>query len=420
MLSMGIIRVEINFLELKEKWLEIQKQRSHFFEALGNELKVAAAAAIDHITNSEMAVFLGKPDQNDNKRNGYEVKSYALKGIGAIELRMPIDRKRQFESLIIPKGERMDPRLKEDLAVLHLAGLSTRTLAMISNRLLGVKVKKDQVTKSLEIIEEKALEWLDRPLSGKYWALYVDGTNFHIKRRGSTEKEPSLVVLGVDTSDRKSILAIEPGYKDNAKCWEHVFEGLIKRGLDPREVQIGIMDGLPGLESTFKKVFTNAKTARCWVHAKKNAMAKCPSRLHEPLSQLLDKVMYAASPNQAKEAFFKLKTTMDSDAERAIKCIEKDLESLLIHYQFEKRYWRALRTTNPIERVNKEFKRRSRGMDGMGERTLMCVQAFTALKLQVNWNQMAIDSNQLENLQQIKLRSQSQNQIEEAFNTLLQ
>jgi putative transposase len=420
MLDMGIIKIEVNLAELRETWTSLKKQREKFFEHLGHELKSAASVAIHQIMNSEMAVFLGKPEQNGNKRNGYEVKKYGLKGVGAIELRIPIDRRREFESEIVPKGERMDPRLKEDMAVLHLAGLSTRTLAMISKRILGVEVGRDQVSKSLEIIEEKALSWLERPITDKYWALYVDGTNFNLQRKGATEREPSLVVLGIDEQNRKSIIAISPGSKEDSETWRELFEDLIRRGLDPLSVQIGIMDGLPGLEDTFRSVFTRAVTARCWAHAKRNAVAKCPARLREGFETFLKKVMYASSESEAKKAFFQLKNAIDGEAERAVRCIEKDLDSLLAHYRFEKKFWIALKTTNPIERVNKEFKRRSRGMESMGERTLECLQAFTALRLEMNWKKTPIDSFVLENLNPIKNIEKRQNQIEEAVNTLLQ
>lgn len=150
---------------------------------------------------------------------------------GGLSLRVPVDRKSRFESSIIPKSERIDPRLKEDMAALHLAGISTRDLEMMSRRLLGIEVSRQTAVNSLEYIEAKAVEWLTRPISGKYWALYIDGTNFKIQRRGSTEREPSLVVLGINESNQKIILAIEPGTKDNVDAWEAVFSELIRRGL---------------------------------------------------------------------------------------------------------------------------------------------------------------------------------------------
>lgn len=392
MWDMGIIKVEFNFPELREAIANLEQGRRNFFDLLTQEIKAATSNAIDQVLSSEMTLFLGKSEESGNKRNGYQVREYALKGIGGVSLRMPVDRRRRFESALIPKSEQIDPRLREDMAVLHLAGLSTRDLEMMSRRLLGIEVSRQTVSNSLSEIQGKAVAWLTRPISGRYWALYIDGTNFKIQRRGSTQKEPSLVVLGVDEQNRKSILAIEPGTKDDVNAWEAVFGELIKRGLRSDDVRIGIMDGLPGLENLFRRTFPKSVTARCWVHALRNALAKAPARLREPFKLLAHKVMYASSEDQARQAFKALKEAMGADSERAVHCLAKDLDSLVVHYRFEKRFWIALKTTNPIERINREFKKRSRSMGTMGERTLESLLAFTALRLEMGWKQVAIDS----------------------------
>lgn len=416
MLDMGIIKVEVNFLELKEAVKEISQNRKKIFEILSSEIKLAASTAVSKLIDSEMTIFLGKNDENNNKRNGFEIREYAIKGIGGVKIKVPVDRKRKFESKILPKGEQLDPRLKEDLAVLHLSGISTRTLSMISDRILGVKISKQTVSNSLELVKEKAKEWLTRPISEDYWALYIDGTNFKIQRRWSTELEPSLVVLGINEKSLKSILSIDSGTKDNAETWRIVFKDLIKRGLNPMKVRIGIMDGLVGLETAFRENFPNAVTARCWVHTKRNALAKVSERLRIPFEELLNKVMYSASEDQARVAFKALKDAMGKDSDRAVRCIEKDLESLLVHYKFEKSFWLALKTTNPIERVNKEFKRRTRSMGSFSDDTKEVLTAFTALRLEMNWRSNKVNSSTLENLKHLRDKV---NPIEKTVDALL-
>lgn len=418
MLDMGIIKVEINFPELIQAVSEFSEARFKTFELLSSEIKMATANAINQLMNAEMAIFLGKSDEITNKRNGFETKEYAIKGIGSIRLRVPVDRRRKFESKIIPKHEVIDPRLKEDMAILHLAGLSTRTLGMISKRLLGIEVSHQTVSTSLNVIEKKALNWLSRPITEKYWALYVDGTNFKIQRRGSTESEPSLVVLGINQNHRKSILAIEPGTKDNVDSWRAVFKELKNRGLNSGDVRIGVMDGLPGLENLFKEEFPNAVTARCWVHALKNALVKTPARLREPFKKLAHRVMYSTSENTAKEAFKALKAAMGTDADRAVKCLEKDLDALLVHYRFDKVFWTSLRTTNPIERINREFKKRFNPMGSLGERKLECLLAFTALKLEMGWSQKPVNTLDAR-LFNFKHLNNHRNQMDEVINTLI-
>lgn len=412
-LNMGIIKVEVSLPEAAQAIEEFGRNRIRAFEAISSELKSAVGNAINHLLQTEMTLFLGKPEQSGNKRNGYEEREYALKGVGCIRVRMPQDRKSQFKSQVIVPREQIDPRLKEDMAVLHLAGLSTRTMAMVSKRILGVEVSTDTVSESLGSIEEKALQFLTRPLTSRYWALFIDGTNFRIQRRGTTAKEPSLVVLGIDEENRMSLLAVEPGTKDNVDAWAAVFAELSGRGLDMSAVRIGIMDGLPGLERLFRETFPNSVTARCWVHALRNALAKTPARLRDVFKKLAHAVMYAPSENAARLAFQELKAAMGADAQRAVHCLEKDLDSLLTHYKFEKSLWRALKTTNPIERVNREFKRRTKSMDSLGERTLQVLLAFTAIRLEFGWQRTPVTATHLEG------RGRTRNQIESTMATLI-
>lgn len=398
----SIIKVEISIPEAVNALKRIRDNRIKAFDELSNEVKSAVSTYINELLQTEMELFLGQPDQADNKRNGYKEREYTFKGIGTVRIRMPQARKKGFESALVPKSERIDPRLKEDIAILSLAGLSTRTLSMLSNRLLNVEVSKDTVAASLELVSEKACQWLIRPLQDEYWALYIDGTNFRLQRRGSTESEPSLVVLGVNSDGYRSILAIEPGYKDSAECWRTVFKELKNRGLKSQKIRIGVMDGLPGLEKVFREEFPNAVTQRCWVHSLKNSLNKCAKRYRAAFKLLADEVMYASSQNAARVQFAELKQAMGDDCKRAVACLEKDLESLLAHYAFEKSYWRALRTTNPIERINKELKRRLKPMESVGEQTLEVMVAFVALRLEMNWRRNPVNAQHFEKLQYVK------------------
>lgn len=168
MSAMGIIKIEISVPELKEALEEVEKTRKLFFEDLSRSLGEAAKSAIDQAMGLEIALFLGQKGQESNKRNGYRSRNFLLKGLGGITLSVPKDRRNEFKSKLIPEGELLDPRVKEDLAVFQLAGLSTRTLAMVSQRLLGLSISHGTVSSSLHIIEESALKWLERPLLEKY------------------------------------------------------------------------------------------------------------------------------------------------------------------------------------------------------------------------------------------------------------
>jgi len=389
--GLSIVKFEFSVPELKKTVELFAHNRLAAFESVVVESRRSVEDFLNQVMNTEMTLFLGQVDQADNKRNGYEHRDYTLKGLGTLRLKVPVDRRRKFESSVIPRHERVDPRLSEDMAA-HLAGISTRTLAMMSKRILGVEVSHQTIANSLPMLSEMAIKWLKRPLDEKFWVLIVDGTNFHVRRRDSVETEPSLVVLGLTADNRRSILAIEPGTKDSADAWRTVFRELKGRGLDPAHVKLGIMDGLPGLERVFREEFPGAESARCWFHAMSNALAKCPARLRDAFHSLARKVMYANGEMAARAAFDDLRAAMGEDCQRAVACLEKDLTSLVTHFRFPQRLWKSLKTTNAVERIHKEFKRRSRSMEAMGETTLTILLAFTALRMEMTWRRRSIDS----------------------------
>ncbi len=411
-----LVRIDVNLPKVRQALQSFANDRRQALVRFSNEVRDAVADGVNQLLNAEMSIFLGQPGQETNKRNGYRSRDYTLKGVGTLRVHVPRDRDGEFSSVVIPQHERLDPRLREDMAMLHLAGVSNRTLAMMSRRVLGLDVSKDTISSSLSLVKDAANQWLTRPIHEEHWALYIDGTNFKIQRRGSTEREPSLVVLGVTDSNYRSVLAIEPGHRDNVESWRAVFRSLKSRGLNGSRIRIGVMDGLPGLEKLFLEEFPSAVTQRCWLHAKRNAMAKAPARLRDAFRVLLEKVMYATSENSARVALDQLRQSMGTDAKRAVDCIVKDIDSLIRHYQFEQRFWVALRTTNPIERLNKEFKRRTKTMETLGEETLMAVVTFTAIRMEMGWRRTPIDSKAMWNLKPLKERKELEaNDVENAF-----
>jgi len=365
---------------------------------LGEHLRHGAKEVLERVMEAEIELFLGQDAEAENKRNGYRVRTFALKGVGSVQVRVPRDRGGRFESKVVPSSRRYDEALEKDLALLHLAGLSTRTLSHVSQRILGLSVSPQEVSNALKTIVPAAKAFLERDLSGRRFKyLWVDGTNFKV-RRTTVGREPTLVVIGVDESDHKSVLAMVQGDKDARSAWEMVFASMKERGFDGSAVQLGIMDGLPGLAEAFLEAFPKARVARCWVHKLRNVMTLVPRRYQAEFKRDWDKVAYASGRVPAEACFAELKQRWESLAGDAVARFEKDLAALLCHYDFPREYWSALRTTNPIERVNKEFKRRSKSMEQMGSDGLKALLAFTAVRLEFGWSTTPLTSAKLTNL----------------------
>jgi putative transposase len=368
------------------------------FAELRDQIRDSAREVLERVMEAEITLFLGRDAEVGNKRNGYATRAFVLKGIGALQLRVPRDRAGRFDSQVVPSSRRYDEGLEKDLALLHLAGLSTRTLSHVSRSVLGLSVSPSEVSNALKTIVPAAKAFLDRDLSGRRFKfLWVDGTNFFV-RRTTVDREPTLVVIGIDEGDRKSVLAMVQGDKDARSAWEMVFAQLKERGLDASAVELGIMDGLPGLAEAFLNAFNKACVGRCWVHKLRNVMPLVPRRYQAEFKRDWDKVAYADSRSDAEAAFVAFKARWLTIAGDAVTRFERDLPALLCHYNFPREYWSALRTTNPIERVNKEFKRRSKSMEQMGPDGLKALLAFTALRLEFGWWTTPITSAKLGNL----------------------
>lgn len=365
---------------------------------LGEHVRQGAKEVLERVMDAEITLFLGQDGEVSNKRNGFVTRTFTFKGLGAIEVRVPRDRLGRFESKVVPSGKRYDEALEKDLALLHLAGLSTRTLSHVSQRVLGLQVSAQEVSNALATIVPAAKAFLERDLSGRRFKyLWVDGTNFKV-RRTTVAREPTLVVIGVDESDHKSVLAMVQGDKDARSAWEMVFASMKERGFDGSAVQLGVMDGLPGLAEAFLEAFPRARVARCWVHKLRNVQPLVARRYQAEFKRDWDKVAYAGGRAAAESSFAAFKERWTSLAGDAVARTEKDLDALLCHYDFPREHWSALRTTNPIERVNKEFKRRSKSMEQMGSDGLKALLAFTAVRLEFGWATTPLTSAKLTNL----------------------
>jgi putative transposase len=325
---------------------------------------------VNSLLEGERDEFLGRgrhqplDAEHDNYRNGYRPRKINLFGLGEIELQIPRDRQGQFESAWLPERKGQDPELEAFLAEAFLAGLSTRDLARITEKHLGQKYDSKQISRIVARATTELEAWRQRSLAGqRYKFLYVDGANFQVRINGHVSRQSFCAVLGVtEENERFEVLALEMGDRERSDLWESVFGSLADRGLDREAVELGIRDGLTGLESAFRRFFPRAQTQRCQKHAKANACRRVRKN-------------------------FKVKEQWGRLFPSAVQVIERDLDSLLTFFQFDPTYWTVLRTTNPIERLNKEFKRRTRAMEVTGGEisTYRCL-VYVSQTMEYRWS----------------------------------
>ena len=386
------MKLEVSVPELVEVFKEIQKQPEQIFEMIRLDVREIVGDYMTAMMNAELTHFLGREpyarSQGDvNHRNGSYGRAFTLKDIGEVEVKVPRDRKGEFTTQVIPRSKQYEEEISRDLSLMFLSGISTRSLSMISQRLIGRKISHTEISSANADLTEAVEKWRMRDLSKesiKY--IFVDGVNFRMRMHGSIELVPVLVAIGVTEQGHKLVLGMQSGDKESASSWREFFKDLKSRGLNTQTVTLGIMDGLPGLETVFKEEFSQAKVQRCIVHIDRNVIAKVPRKLKKNVAADLRSIFYAPSREAALEHFDLFKEKWRRDLPSAVNCLERSIDSCLTFFDFPADEWISLRTTNIIERLNKEFKRRTKPMEIVaGEHACYRLLAFISLKMELHW-----------------------------------
>jgi len=386
------MKVEISVPEVVNIFKEIQEQPEKIFEMIRVEIRENVGEYLSELMKVGLTRFLGREsyervESDVDHRNGSYGRHFTLKGIGEVGVKVPRDRDGNFKTQVIPRSKRYESELRQDLSMMFLTGVSTRTLSMMSKRLIGRKISPSEISNANKELIDAVENWRTRDLSKepiKY--VFLDGVNFDMRIDGSIEKVPVLVAIGVTETGHKRVLGFQAGDKESAPTWREFFKDLKKRGLDGSKMVLGVMDGLPGLEKVFKEEFLKAKVQRCQVHVVRNVLAKVPKKLKKAVADDIRSIFYASSKQKAMGFFDIFREKWQRDFPSAVKCLENSIEACLTYLMCPEEEWISLRATNIIERLNKEFKRRTKPMEIVaGENACYTLLAFICLKMELHW-----------------------------------
>lgn len=398
-----MLKTNVQLPEVKEIFKEIMEQPEKMFDMLRIDLQKTCEQAVSRLIQAELTHFLGREKYDrkhtvtKNYRNGSYSREYTVKKLGTLNIKIARDRKGLFQSKLIDKYDRYDKELEKDICLMFLSGLSTRGISLISKSLIGRKISHGEVSKVNKELMTGIEAWRCRPLHDlpiKY--MYIDGVNFDMRVDHKIEKLPMLVVVGVTNDNQKVFLAIQQGDKESATTWREIFKDLKTRGLHAQKIQLGIMDGLSGLEKVFQEEFINAKIQRCQVHVSRNVLCKVPKPLKKEVADGMRDIFYASSREKSKEFYDIFIKKYDDKIPSAVKSLKSNIDNCLTFYSYPEDEWISLRTTNTIERVNKEFKRRTKPMEILaGEESAYRLLCFVAVKMELNWRSAPVGRNNL-------------------------
>jgi putative transposase len=386
------MKLEVSVAEIADIFKEIQQKPESLFEMIRLDIREVVGKYLTEMMKAELSHFLGREPYGRtggevNYRNGSYDRGFTLKGVGEVHVDVPRDRKGEFKTAVIPRSKQYEEEIARDLSIMFLGGVSTRTLSMLSERVIGRKISAAEISSVSAELDQAVETWRNRDLSKKEIKyLFVDGVHFHIRLDRSIEIIPVLAAIGVTNTGQKLVLGLQSGDKESATSWREFFKDLKSRGLDGGNVKLGIMDGLPGLETVFKEEFSQVKIQRCQVHVARNVLAKVPQKLKKDVADDMRSIFYAPSRKEAQRYFESFRNKWQKVIPSAVETLGRSINSCLTFFDFPQEEWISLRTTNIIERLNKEFRRRTKVMEIVaGEISCYRLLAYISLKMELHW-----------------------------------
>ncbi len=308
--------------------------------------------AVQAILEEEMTAHLGaaryeRAEGRTGYRNGSKPRTLATR-VGTLELRVPQDRDGTFSTELFARYQRSEQALVTTLMEMYLQGISTRKVAVITEELCGTSVSKSQVSALVGRLDPELKAWRERPLAGAaYPYLAVDARYEHARVDGRVVTLGVLVVAGVRDDGRREILAVEEADTESEATYHELFTRLKDRGL--HGVELVTSDDHRGLKAAIARHFQGASWQRCQVHFARNLRGMVGAKHRGRLGEELRGIFGAGTAAQARASHPPVSAKLEGDLEDCLAC-----------YAVPAAHRPRVRTTNGLERLNQELKRRTR------------------------------------------------------------
>ena len=318
--------------------------------------------------------YVRSADRQDTRAGHYR-RSLETQA-GRVELKVPKLRKLPLESAIIDRYRRKESSVEEALVEMYLAGVSVRRVEDITEALWGSRVSSSTVSELNQKIYGRIEEWRMAPIEDEHPYVFLDGLWLKRTWGGEVKNVSILVAIGVNRDGFRDIFGVAEGGREDAESWRVFLRHLKERGL--KGVRLVVSDKCLGLTEALGDFFPEAAWQRCVVHFYRNVMTNVPrDKVKEVMSAV--KAIHASEDREAareKTAAVASKL-VGMRLSKAARTVSEGVEETLAYYSFPREHWRSLRTNNPLERLNREIRRRTRVVGAFpdGESALMLVSA---------------------------------------------
>jgi putative transposase len=314
------------------------------------------------------------PDRTDSRAGSYKRKLETQ--AGEVTLRVPKLRQATFETAIIERYKRRETSVEEALVEMYLAGVSVRRVEDVTQALWGTRVSPSTVSSLNKKIYGRIEEWRNRPITGQHVYVYLDGIYLKRSWGGEVKNVAILVAIGVNQDGFREVLGVCEGGKEDKASWLSFLRHLKQRGL--QGTKMFISDKCLGLVEALGETFPEAAWQRCTVHFYRNVFTAVPKGKVRQVATML-KAIHAQEAREeaeakAKQVVAKLKKLK---LKKAAGIVDEGVIETLSYYQFPEQHWRRIRTNNPLERIMREIRRRTRVVGAFpdGESALMLTAA---------------------------------------------
>ena len=365
-------------------------------QAIRTELKELVRQSVQEVLNSLLdaeadqltnARKYERTEQRQDTRAGHYTRKL-LTTAGEVTLEVPKLRTLTFESAIIERYRRRETSVEEALVEMYLAGVSTRRIEDITQLLWDAKLSAGTMSRLNAKVYEQIEVWRNRPLSGAYPYVYLDG--IYLKRNwgGEYENVAILIAMAVNQRGEREVIGATEGMKEDKESWLGFLRHLKERGL--QSTQLFIADKCTGLIEAMAEVVPRARYQRCIVHFYRNVFSVVPRKKVKEVSAML-KAIHA---QEDKEAALKkigdiIEKLKDLKLNEAAGKVETAAYETLTYMDFPREHWRRIRTNNAMERLNREIRRRTKSVGTFpdGRSALMLVCARLRYIEQSEWGQ---------------------------------
>ena len=324
-------------------------------------LKPLVQTLVQEILEAEMEEVLGaEKSERTETRRGYRSGYYnrdLITRVGKLELRVPQDRLGQFSTEIFERYQRSEKALVSTLSEMYIQGVSTRKVKAVTEELCGHAFSASTVSSINKKLDRELAVFSERPLEQPYPYLILDARYEKVRIDGVIRSQAVLVALGINWEGRREVLGVSLANRESRNSWKDFIVGLKKRGL--RGVEMAITDSHEGLKTALVEVLPEAAWQRCYVHFLRNALDYLPRRGDDDCLTELRWLYDRRDLEEAQQDLAAWINKWQKRYPRLTSWVEDNIEQTLTYYRWPQKHHKHLRSTNMLERINQEIKRRT-------------------------------------------------------------